>query len=99
MVAGPGTAPDPVPKRTSRLPRTAPTLVPHSFDHLRAQPADSVRRDARRLREVAERYREQYRSRLEEWIQLRARVDRRLAAARGAGPSAEGLRAEHGSLA
>ncbi len=81
------------------MPRTAPTLVPDSFDQLRAQAADSVRRDARRLREVAERYREQYRSRLEEWIQLRARVDRRLAAARGAGPSAEVLRAEHDSLA
>jgi two-component system sensor histidine kinase DegS len=81
------------------LPRTAPTLVPDSFDQLRAQAADSVRRDARRLREVAERYREQFRTRLEEWIQLRARVDRRLAAARGAGPSAEVLRAEHDALA
>jgi two-component system sensor histidine kinase DegS len=81
------------------LPRTAPTLVPDSFDQLRAQAADSVRRDARRLRDVAERYREQYRSRLEEWVQLRARVDHHLAAARGAPPSPEVLRAKHDALA
>lgn len=81
------------------MPRTAPTLVPDSFAQLRAQAVDSVRRDARRLREVAERYREQYRGRLEEWVQLRARVDHRLAAARGAAPSPEVLRAKHDALA
>ncbi|MDP9468741.1 MAG: sensor histidine kinase [Chloroflexota bacterium] len=81
------------------MPRTAPTLVPDSFDQLRAQAAESVRRDARRLREVAERYREQYRGRLEEWVQLRARVDHRLAAARGTAPPPEVLRAKHDALA
>ena len=81
------------------MPRTAPTLVPDSFDQLRAQATESVRRDARRLREVAERYREQYRGRLEEWVQLRARVDHRLAAARGAAPPPEVLRAKHEALA
>jgi two-component system sensor histidine kinase DegS len=81
------------------LPRTAPTLVPNSFDQLRTQAAESVRRDARRLREVAERYREQYRNRLEEWVQLRARVDHRLAAARGTAPSPEVLRATQDALA
>ena len=81
------------------MPRTAPTLVPDSFDQLRAQAAESVRRDARRLREVAERYREQYRGRLEEWVQLRARVDRRLAASPGAAPAPEVLRAKHDALA
>jgi two-component system sensor histidine kinase DegS len=81
------------------LPRTAPTLVPDSFDQLRAQAAESVRRDARRLREVAERYREQYRGRLEEWVQLRARVDHRLAAASGTAPSPEVLRAKQDALA
>jgi len=70
-----------------------------SFDQLRAQATDSVRRDARRLREVAERYREQYRSRLEDWVQLRARVDHRLAAARGAANSPQALRTEHDALA
>jgi two-component system sensor histidine kinase DegS len=81
------------------LPRTAPTLVPDSFDQLRAQAAESVRRDARRLREVAERYRDQYRSRLDDWVQLRARVDHRMAAATGGGPSQEVLRAKHDALA
>ncbi len=81
------------------MPRTAPTLVPNSFDQLRTQAAESVRRDARRLREVAERYREQYRNRLEEWVQLRARVDHRLAAARGTAPSPEVLRATQDALA
>ena len=94
MAAGSGTAPDPVPTRTSDLPRTgrqvpanAPIQLPSSFDQLRAQAAESVTRDAWRLREVAEIYREQYRSRLDEWVQLRARVDHRVAAARGTGPS------------
>ena len=96
---GPVLPPDPVPTRTSRLPRTAPTLVPDSFDQLRAQAAESVRRDARRLREVAERYREQYRGRLEEWMQLRARVDHRRPPRRGGGPSPEVLRAKHDALA
>jgi two-component system sensor histidine kinase DegS len=80
------------------LPRTAPTLLPDSFDRLRAQASESVRRDARRLREVGERYREQYRSRLEEWVQLRARVDHRVAAARGGAPSPEVLRTKHDAL-
>ncbi len=81
------------------MPRTAPTLVPDSFDQLRAQAADSVRRDAHRLREVAERYREQYRGRLEEWVQLRAQVDHRVAAARGAVPPPQVLRAKQDALA
>ncbi len=88
------------------MPRTAarrstaktPTVLPTSFDQLRTQAAESVRRDARRLREVAERYRQQYRSRLEEWVQLRARVDQRVAAARKDGPSAAVLRADRDDL-
>jgi two-component system, NarL family, sensor histidine kinase DegS len=81
-----------------RIPATAPTALPSSFDQLRAQAADSVRRDAHRLHEVAERYREQYRSRLEDWVQLRARLDHRVAAARGSGPSPAVLRADRDSL-
>jgi two-component system sensor histidine kinase DegS len=72
--------------------------VPDSFDQLRSQAADSVRRDAQRLRDVAERYREQYRTRLQEWVHLRARVDRPLASDRGADASSEALRAEHDAL-
>ena len=73
--------------------------MPRSFDQLRDQAAESVRRDARRLREVGERYREQYRSRLEEWVQLRARVDHRLATARDTGPSPAAFRADQDALA
>jgi two-component system, NarL family, sensor histidine kinase DegS len=80
------------------LPTTAPTLVPDTFDQLRTQAISSVKRDARRLREVAERYREQYRGRLQEWVDLRARVDHRMAAARGAGTSQEALRVRHDAL-
>lgn len=106
MTAGSGTAPDPVPTRTSDLPRTvrrqvpanAPIQLPSSFDQLRGQAAESVTRDAWRLREVAEIYREKYRSRLDEWVQLRARVDHRVAAARGTGPSPSVLRAERDAL-
>jgi len=82
----------------NRLPATAPTALPRSFDQLRTQAADSVRRDARRLREVAERYREQYRDRLEQWVQLRARIDHRVAADRGTGPSPAVLREDRDAL-
>ena len=81
------------------MPRTAPTLAPPSFDQLRSHATESVRRDARRLREVAEQYRDQYRSRLAEWVELRARVDHRVATAREAGPSPAALRAEQGAMA
>jgi two-component system sensor histidine kinase DegS len=81
------------------LPKTASTAVTDSFDQLQGQATESVRRDAHRVRQVAERYRAQYRHRLEDWVQLRARVDRRLAAARGAAPSPESLRTEHDTLA
>ena len=57
------------------MPKTAPIPLPNSFDQLGGQAVDSVRRDARRLREVADRYREQYRNRLQDWVALRARVD------------------------
>jgi two-component system sensor histidine kinase DegS len=72
--------------------------MPSSFDQLRTHAAESVRRDARRLREVAELYREQYRARLEEWVQLRARIDHRVAAAPANGPSPSVLRADRDSL-
>lgn len=48
-----------------------------SFERLAAQATESVRRDARRVHEQAERYREQYRRRLQDWMQMRARLDRR----------------------
>jgi two-component system sensor histidine kinase DegS len=81
------------------LPKTAATAVVDSFDQLQGQATESVRRDALRVRQVAERYREQYRSRLEDWVQLRARVDHRLAAAQSPVPSPESLRVQQDSLA
>ena len=81
-----------------RAPANAPTALPSSFDQLRAHAAESVRRNAHRLREVAELYREQYHNRLEEWVQLRARVDHRVAANRGTGPSPAALRADRDAL-
>lgn len=83
---------------SGRASATAPTPLPSSFDQLRTHAAQSVRRDAHRLREVAELYREQYRNRLDEWVQLRARVDHRVAAASGTGPSPSALRAERDAL-
>ena len=80
------------------MPRTAPTLLPNSFDELRAQAAESIRRDARRLREVAQRYREQYRTRLEDWVQLRARLDHRVAVTRDNGPSPSSMGADRDAL-
>jgi two-component system sensor histidine kinase DegS len=72
--------------------------MPNSFDQLRVQAAESVRRDARRLREVAERYREQYRNRLEDWVQLRARLDHRVAVSRDAASSPLALGADRDAL-
>ncbi len=47
------------------------------FDRIGAEAAESLRGDSRRLHTLAEQFREQYRSDLEEWMQLRARLDRR----------------------
>ena len=47
------------------------------FDRIGAQATDSLRGDSRRLHELAEQFRSQYRRDLEEWMQLRARLDRR----------------------
>jgi two-component system sensor histidine kinase DegS len=63
-----------------------------SFERLTSQATDSIRRDARRVHDLAERFREQYRRRLEDWMQLRARLDRRGSNLRPVGTDA--LRAE-----
>ena len=44
------------------------------FDRIGAQATDSLRGDSRRLHELAEQFRSQYRRDLEEWMQLRARL-------------------------
>jgi two-component system sensor histidine kinase DegS len=60
------------------LPRTATAGAPAvSFERIHAQATDGVRRDARRVRDLADRFRGEYRERLEDWMRLRARVDGR----------------------
>ncbi|MGH2445177.1 MAG: hypothetical protein ACRDGD_03970, partial [Candidatus Limnocylindria bacterium] len=63
------------------------------FDRIGAEATESLRGDARRVHEFAEQFRVQYRNDLEEWMQLRARLDRRGGALRPVGTAA--LRAEY----
>ena len=63
------------------------------FERIGAEATDSLRGDSRRVHELAEQFREQYRGDLEEWMQLRARLDRRGSALRPVGTDA--LRAEY----
>jgi two-component system sensor histidine kinase DegS len=65
------------------------------FDRIGAQATESLRGDARRVHELADQFRQQYRRDLEEWMQLRARLDRRGGAVRPLGTDA--LRAEYES--
>jgi two-component system, NarL family, sensor histidine kinase DegS len=58
------------------LPKTAAAGAPAiSFERIHAQATDGVRRDARRVRDLADKFRGEYRERLEDWMRLRARVD------------------------
>jgi two-component system sensor histidine kinase DegS len=79
------------------LARTAPAPDLESFEQLQAGAAESVRRDAARVRELSERYREQYHRRLEDWLQLRSQLDQRRAGA-GGGTSPAAMRAQHEAL-
>ncbi|HYI67057.1 MAG TPA: sensor histidine kinase [Candidatus Limnocylindrales bacterium] len=63
------------------------------FDRIGAEATESLRGDSRRVHELAEQFREQYRRDLEEWMQLRARLDRRGGALRPVGTDA--LRSEY----
>jgi two-component system, NarL family, sensor histidine kinase DegS len=53
------------------------SAAPVSFERMQALATESIRRDARRVHELSGRFREQYRQRFEDWVQLRARLDRR----------------------
>jgi two-component system, NarL family, sensor histidine kinase DegS len=72
---------------------TAGEAAIERFDRIGAQATDSLRGDARRVHALAEQFREQYRHDLEEWMQLRARLDRRGGALRPVGTDA--LRGEY----
>ena len=63
------------------------------FDRIGEQATESLLGDARRVHDLAEQFREQYRRDLEEWMHLRARLDRRGGALRPVGTDA--LRAEY----
>jgi two-component system, NarL family, sensor histidine kinase DegS len=81
------------------LPKTAPAAAPAiSFDRIQSQATDSVRRDARRVRELAERYRALYRERLEAWVQMRARLEGPRLVPDGSGVALGGLRSQHEQL-
>lgn len=81
------------------LSKTAAAGTPAiSFDRIQSQATESVRRDARRVRELAERYRALYRERLEGWVQMRARLEGPRLVASGSGVAIDGLRAQHEQL-
>ena len=63
------------------------------FDRIGAEATESLRGDSRRVHALAEQFREQYRHDLEEWMQLRARLDRRGGSLRPVGTDA--LRSEY----
>jgi two-component system sensor histidine kinase DegS len=77
------------------LAKTEPALHPATLDRLHAQAIDSVRRDVLRLREISDRYREEYHDRLDEWQQLRARIDLRQGANGSGGTPLEDLSSAH----
>jgi hypothetical protein len=70
-----------------------------SFDRLQSQASDSVRRDTRRLRDIAEQYRSLYREQLEDWVRMRARLETGASGStRNGSAAAERLRARHEQL-
>ncbi|PZR62501.1 MAG: hypothetical protein DLM71_06750 [Chloroflexi bacterium] len=77
---------------------------PVNFERIYLQAIGSVRRDASRVQELSQRYRERYRRRLDQWLQLRARMERNgwavpAGSSQVAGnPDATGLRTEHEAL-
>jgi two-component system sensor histidine kinase DegS len=78
------------------LAKTATADAPaKSFERIHAQATDTVRRDARRVRDLADRFRGEYRERLEDWMRLRASVDSRPPANRTSAAATERLRAHH----
>ncbi len=89
--------------------RSAPaTRKPRpSLERLYTQATDQLRRQARATHDLADRYREQYRRRLESWVALRGRLENRVAVRPGTGAPAsqhrrgsaiETIRNEHDAL-
>jgi two-component system, NarL family, sensor histidine kinase DegS len=82
------------------LPNTATAGAPAiTFDRLQTQATQSIGRNTRRLREIAERFRALYREQLEEWVRMRGRLDNQLSGSTEAGSAAaERLRTRHDNL-
>lgn len=83
------------------MPKTAAASAPAiQFERIHAQATDTVRRDARRVRDLADRFRGEYREQLEDWMRLRARVESRPAstASRTSAAATERLRARHDDI-
>ena len=88
-----------LPVRKTNLPKAAAAGSPAiSFDRIQMQATESVRRDARRVGELAERYRALYRERLENWVQMRSRLEGPRLMQSGSGVAIDGLRAQHEHL-
>jgi two-component system sensor histidine kinase DegS len=78
------------------LPNTTAAGAPAiSLDRIHAQATDTVRRDAKRVRDLADRFRAEYREQLEDWVRLRARVDSTAPTNRTSAAAAERLKARH----
>jgi two-component system sensor histidine kinase DegS len=81
------------------LPKTAAAGAPAiSLDRIQAQATDTVRRDARRMRGLADRFREEYRERLQDWVRLRARADSASPSTPASAAATERLHARHEEL-
>jgi two-component system sensor histidine kinase DegS len=82
------------------LPNTATAGEPAiSFDRLQSQATQSVSRNTRRLREIAEQYRRLHREQLEDWVRMRSRLDSQHSGSTEAGnAAADRLRARHDDL-
>jgi two-component system sensor histidine kinase DegS len=75
------------------LPKTATAGAPAvNFERIHAQATEGVRRDARRVRDLADRFRGEYRERLEDWMRLRARANGRPPTNRTGAAATERLR-------
>ena len=68
------------------------------FDRLQAQSAETVRRAARRVRDLSETYRGRFREQLEEWMRLRARIDNPPNPQAAGATPADRLRTRHDQL-
>jgi len=81
------------------LPKTAAAGAPAiSLDRIHVQATDTVRRDARRMHDLADKFRDEYRERLQDWVRLRARADSASPSSAAAAAGADRLRARHEEL-